>query len=291
MEKLNSILMVVEPDDGVHRLLAKACVLTRHFGARLELFLCDAEQAYALSHAYDSRGIAEARSACLADRRRYLESLRDTVAARDLPISVDVACESPLYEGILQKVLRSCPDLVILSARAGERGRPSGGLSASAWQVIRTCPVPVMLTSGRPWRAAPAFAASVDISDEETPGLALAILRTAQFVAARCAGKLEILYCERDSAAQTARGEQALTALARDAAIAEPHVRTFEGDPAVELPRAALRAGYDLMVLGALTHRRGFAALVGTLTSKLVESLECDFILVKPGSYRAPAGS
>lgn len=283
MEKLNSILMVVEPDDGVHRLLAKACVLTRHFAARLELFLCDAEQAFALSHSYDSRGTAEARSACLAERRRYLESLRETVGARDLEISVDVACESPLYEGIRRKVLGSRPDLVILSASAGERTRTGGGLSASAWQVIRTCPVPVMLTSGRPWRAAPAFAASVDISDEETPGLALAILRTARFVAGRCAGTLDILYCERAPAPE-ARREEALKALAREAAIPDPRVRMVAGEPAAELPRLAAREGYDLMLLGALTHRRGVATLVGTLTSRLVETLECDFILVKPES-------
>ena len=38
---------------------------------------------------------------------------------------------------------------------------------------------------------------------------------------------------------------------------------------------------YDALVLGGLTHRKGIAPLIGTLTSKLVEGLDSDFILVK----------
>jgi hypothetical protein len=38
--------------------------------------------------------------------------------------------------------------------------------------------------------------------------------------------------------------------------------------------------------MGALTHRKGLSLLVGTLTGKLVEAVDCDFVLVKPASYR-----
>ena len=54
------------------------------------------------------------------------------------------------------------------------------------------------------------------------------------------------------------------------------------------LPGFAKRRSYDAMLLGALTHRAGVTAQVGTLTSKLVDALECDFILVKPSAYCCP---
>jgi hypothetical protein len=38
--------------------------------------------------------------------------------------------------------------------------------------------------------------------------------------------------------------------------------------------------------MGALTHRKGLSAQVGTLTAKLIETLDCDFVLVKPSGYR-----
>jgi nucleotide-binding universal stress UspA family protein len=50
-----------------------------------------------------------------------------------------------------------------------------------------------------------------------------------------------------------------------------------------ERSAAALLAGhYDVLTMGALTHRPGVTTLVGTLTSKLVDAADCDFILVKP---------
>jgi len=48
---------------------------------------------------------------------------------------------------------------------------------------------------------------------------------------------------------------------------------------------------YDVLVLRAVTHREGLAPLVGSLTGKLVELLDCDFILVKPSAYRCPISS
>jgi universal stress protein E len=54
------------------------------------------------------------------------------------------------------------------------------------------------------------------------------------------------------------------------------------------LPAFAASKEFDVLVMGALTRRRGLAALVGTLTSKLVDALDCDFVLVKPETYACP---
>jgi nucleotide-binding universal stress UspA family protein len=42
------------------------------------------------------------------------------------------------------------------------------------------------------------------------------------------------------------------------------------------------REEVDLIVLGALTHRKTLRALVGTLTGRLTDTLDIDFLLVKP---------
>ena len=47
------------------------------------------------------------------------------------------------------------------------------------------------------------------------------------------------------------------------------------------LPAFAAERDYDAVVMGALTRRPGMVALVGTLTSKLVDTVACDFVLVK----------
>lgn len=291
MERLSSILVVIERDEASHQALTKAYMLARHFGARLELFLCDAEHAYALRHAYDSRGVAEAREVCLADGRRYLEALRQSVAAEDISITVDVACESPQYEGIVHKVLRSCPDLVVkATAPRANNGVP---LSATDWHLARTCPVPLLLARRRPWSPQPRIAAAVDLSPGETPGLARAIARTGEFLARGCHGRLELVFSERgadvaDARRGASRQPAAMAALAADLHLSAEQLCVLCGDPQQALPAFAAERNYDAIVIGALSHRSTLAALVGTLTGTLMEAVDCDFVLVKPGTYSSP---
>jgi universal stress protein E len=289
MQKLNSILVVLDRRRSPRHVLAKAMVLARHFHAKVELFLCDSEHAYALRHAYDARGVQKAREACLTDARAFLESVRLSVTAEDVPISTYAACESPLYEGIVQRVLETGPDLLIKEAGSEELGGRST-FDANDWQLARTCPVPVMLTRGRPWRPKPRFAAALDFSEQETPGLANAIAGTSEYLAAGCRAELHLIYSERASAVRTGRDERLgkLNRTADEAHVPRTHVHVLKGEPETTLPDFAGAHSYDALILGALSHRRGVADLVGTLTSKLVDALDCDLVLVKPGAYSCP---
>ena len=152
MDKLTSILAVIDPADETRHVVVKAMVLARHFRARLELFLCESERAYTFRHAYDRTGVAEANRFCVASGLQYLDSIRRSIAD-DVPITTHVATSSPLYEAIVQRVLEVRPDLVIKSA-AGHHPLERFTLDANDWQLARTCPVPLMLTRGRPWSAA-----------------------------------------------------------------------------------------------------------------------------------------
>ena len=197
MEKLKSILVVLDHSARDAPLLAKSLVLAREFSARVELFSCDAEHEYTLRHMYDERGLAEARQACVMRVRDYLQQLCDQLAAQSVEVSIDAACESPLYEGVVRKIFRSAPDLV-MKAAALEPFEGRGALDANDWQLVRTCPVPLMLSRGGVWPPRPHFAAAVDVSQEETPGLAEMILRTAEYLRAGCHGQLDILFGERE---------------------------------------------------------------------------------------------
>jgi universal stress protein E len=275
MQKLNSILVVLDRRGSPRHVLAKAMVLARHFHAKVELFLCDSEHAYALRHAYDASGVQRAREACLT--------------AEDVPISTYAACESPLYEGIVQRVLESCPDLVIKEAGGEDRGGRSS-FDANDWQLARTCPVPVMLTRGRPWQPQPRFAAALDFSEQETPGLAAAIAGASEYLAAGCDAELALIYSERGDGDRRGCDERVgkLNRAADEVHVPRTRVHVLEGEPETTLPGFAGSQDYDLLILGALSHRKGIADLVGTLTSTLVDALDCDLVLVKPGAYSCP---
>lgn len=281
MDKLTSILVVTSRSNADGALFAKAVLLARRVGARIHLFHCDAGLAHVLRHSYDTEDAEKAWRASVSEHRGYLEALRASMQAPELDISIDAACESPLYEGIVRKVLAIRPDLVMKSA-SGTHPLRRFALDSNDWQLMRACPVTLMLVRGKTWAEPPRFAALVDVSVQETPHLAQTIVHASEYFALGCQGELDLVYSERDEG-EPERTERAaaLGRLAREYRIGTEHVHVLNGDPDVMLPDFAAKQCYDALVLGALTHRKGIAALVGTLTGRLVDVLDCDFILVK----------
>jgi len=277
--RIERILVAVDRD-GAAEVLSKAVALARLFHARLELFLCDAEHAYVQQRQYEAARAASARESCLAEARRFLESLRRAAAVEGVSVAIDVACESPLYMGIVAKAKRSAPDLVVRGVSGGDGRR----VSASDWDLARSCPAPLLLTRGRPWRANPIIAAAVDLSADESPALTRDILCSAKLIAAAAHGTLEVLHAGRFCHAPDvlAAHRSMLEQRAKEADVSPSQLHLVDGEPAVVLTEFATARRYDLIVLGALSHRRTLTAVVGTLTGRLLETIDGDFLLVKP---------
>jgi len=289
MASTNSILAVVSRSATDTMLLAKALRLARRFGTGLELFLCDSEHAYVLQHAYERNSVEGVRAACVADAMQYLARARESMRCDDVPVAIDASCETPLYEGVVRKARRSHPLLVIKHAGGLDR-QHRATFDPNDWQLMRACPTTLMLTRGRMWRPTSRLAAAVDVSEQEMTGLARQIVENAKALARAGDAQLELLYAERNGAGVPAGQVRtlALESLARESRIDSGQVHVLAGEPEVALPRFATERGYDAIVLGALTHKQGPAPLVGTLTSSLVDALDCDFVLVKPNAANLP---
>ena len=279
-EQIRSILAIVDRDrNQARRVAVKAITLARMTGAHLQLFLCDAEAAFSLQHQYEPEVAARAKQSCLMQSRRYLETLERKLAVRDVEISLDVACESPLYESVVHAVRRSRPDLVIRGAAA------AAPLEPNDWELVRACPAPLLLTHSQPWKPHPVIAAAVDVSPGESEDLTRAILRSASGFAQAAGGTVEIIHGGRFDTAPPPAFDACRAALAeraKDAGLEGAVCHLLAGEPAEALREFSARRNFDLIVLGALTHRKTLTELVGTLTGRLIESLDTDFLLVKP---------
>lgn len=281
MEKLTSILVVANRTDADRALLEKAVHLARSVGAQIYLFSCDAHLAKTLQHSYNSEDVEKAWNICLSEHVAYLRALQASIRAPDVQISVDAACYHPLFEGIIRKVQEIRPDL-IMKCPAGAHPMRRLSFDSSDWQLMRACPATLMLVHGRPWKSIPQFAALVDVSRDDCASLAEAIIHTSEYFALGCRGELDVVYSEPSGDTRERFSRSAsLERLTREYRIGAKHVHVLSGDPEVTLPDFTARHHYDAVALGGLTHRKGVYALVGTLTSKLIDVLDCDFILVK----------
>jgi universal stress protein E len=282
MRRPTHILAVLDRGHLDTRLVAKAAHIAAQCGARLELFLCDAEHAYAMKHEYDASRNVEFRRDCLHSALAYLGDVRSTVKLPDHQVAISAACESPLYEGVVRKVQQSRADLVIKAASESAAGAQPV-FDSNDWQLMRKCPVTLMLTRGRIWRAQARIAAAVDVSADETVGLPKSILTAAQTLCSVQGCDLEVLYSMPTDASGEIRhsSESMLQYLARNFNIGHESVHVLDGQPEDTLPRFVAEKDYDAIVMGALSHRPAAVTPVGTLTSKLMDSLDCDFVLVK----------
>ncbi len=278
MNRIKSVLVIAERSGEVAGALQKACIVARHFGAVIELFACDAEHAYMAQHAYDTEGVSAAVAQCLADSRRFLEAIRSSISAEDLEIRTSVACETPLHAGIVRKVLEVMPDLVIRCVEARGAQRHSV-LSSTDWQLLRICPVPLMLTSGRTWHPVPRIAAAVDLAGPAVA--AQSVLAAAAYLASGCGGEVDIAYSAPDAGSSAAL--ETLHTLAAERGLLSAQLHLLHGPPERTLRELARDHELDVLVLGALSRRTGARGdAVGTLTESLIEALDCDFLLVRP---------
>jgi universal stress protein E len=280
MLQVKSILVALGREGDPEAILARAVTLARRFNAGLEIFLCEAEGAYALQHQYDVGSSDAARRSGLSRLNAWLQRLWNSLQVNDVPVSLEAVYESPLCEAVRRKVDHTKPDLVI----RGVGGQAGSTFSVSDFDLVRCCPGLLLLTRGRPWKASPSVAAAVDISGEESPELIRTILRAAGQIAAHSDAALEVFYAGRfeNASADVQSHERSLLGHAAAADVHPCRAHVVIGEPPSAIPKFVAQQGYELLVLGALTHSTSVTAPVGTLTGRLLETVDCELLLVKP---------
>lgn len=260
MEKLTSILAVVESASAGSVVLDKAVQLARAFGANVELLLTDPSL------------IQEFAAQCA--KHQYVE-VTITASAREPRESL------PRF--VLRRVAERRPDLVV-KAPAGAHPLRTWTLDGTDRELVAHCPAPVLLVRMKRWGPSPRMAAAVDVSDPEAAMVARSVLQSSGFLALGLHGNLDILYTERDSQDSVLRMERAvkLSRLVREYYVGCERLQMFDGPPDTRLPAIVAPRQYDILVLGGITHRTT-TPLRQTLTSKLFEATAGDVLLVKPG--------
>ena len=264
MEKLTSILVVAEGLDSGTKILDKTAILARHFGARIELLVGETR---------DSQGFAD-----LCNARGYEEVVLCSVFRSG----------QSLNDVILRRVFERSPDLVVkMPANAG--GSIRGKASHEDLELAGACPVPLVLMGERPWNNPVKIAAAVDVSNEDDSALVRSIIHAAGFLNLGCEGELDVLYSEREKRDEVLRMSRAvrLARLVREFHVGGERLRHLEGAPENTLPVVAASGEYDILVLGAISHREGIsAALHASVTRRVLSEFGGDVVLV-PASVSA----
>lgn len=310
MDRLEHILVVIDPTATEQPALAKAAELAERFGALLELFVCDFDQALSGDHFFDSKRLEKSRSSFVHHRKQICESLAGSLSDKGVKIRTDAVWGRPLYEGILRKVADTSPDLVVKDTHHHSVLRRTL-LSNTDWQLIRGCASALLLVKPAEWRDKMRIIAAVDPghSGDKPATLDHKILRTGELLASRFDADLHLFHAYpslspavpiaaaavvpmatgatpedyRDSLAQLHRDDVA--ELTAKHTLPPDRVHVEEGNVIDTLPAFATDLDADLVIMGAVSRSRLHDVFIGGTAEKVLEHLPCDVMVLSPDGF------
>ncbi len=299
--KFDRILVAIaDPSIGTNKAVRRASALARSTGAGIELFnAIPAAMSVGTVHAAAEQFTRyEA-----AQNRHQLERTANRLRREELMVTTNVQTGYPVHEAILRQVRISKADLLVIEAHK-HNVFARLLLTQTDFELIRRCPVPLLIVKGRAaWRS-PRILVALDPfhSNDKSSALDGEIVAAAGTVAGLVRGSVHAAHIYRPLASYVA--DLPLAPIAQAAVPAQEKAyrrsvrqRFYEalgryeiprnrghliaGDPAVELPRLArsLRAG--LLVMGAISRSGLKRIFIGNTAEHALDSLQCDVLVVK----------
>jgi universal stress protein E len=298
---INRILVAVaDPSAGLSKAVRRAGALAHKTGASLELF-------HAIPAAVSS-GLAHAEAehyarTAVSESRRRLERTANRLRREELIVSVTVQTGLPVHQAILRQVRLMNADFLVIEARKHNLFARLL-LTQTDFELIRGCPVPLLIVKGRAaWRS-PRILAALDPfhGNDKSSALDGDIVDAARVVAEAVRGSVHAGHIYRPLApallgapigavvinpipvqekAYEASVRRRFVEATTGYGIARNKTHLVCGDPATEIPVLARSIRAGLVVMGA-TSRSGLKRIfIGNTAEHVLDSLQCDVLVVK----------
>lgn len=298
MNPIRSILVIVDPTASLHPAIDKAAVLAERFSARLDLFVCETKASSNIRHA----------SHAAQDLKSMVEGLAGPLRQRGLEVTTEAIKADPLPAALLERVKHTCAELVVKDTHHHSVAHRTL-LTNTDWELIRGCPVPLLLTKPRAWSTIPSVCAAVDPGhhDDKPVLLDRCILDLASALATNLHGRLHVVHAYipmamvatavgsvptmvMEAAPELLANERAnklkeLTALVSDYGVPPDNVHLEMGGTREVLCRLAEQLKADVMTMGAVSRSAVKRAFIGSTAETILEHLPCDALVVKGPNF------
>jgi universal stress protein E len=306
MNPIRNILVIVDPSTQQQPAVSKGAMLAKRFSARLDLFVCDTKAARNLRL---GRHLRLSPQAPFEEKLLpWLESLAEPLRREGIEVTTEVVSADPLHAELVERVKHTCAELVIKDTHHHTVAHRTF-LTNTDWELIRTCPVPLLLVKATPWSERYRIGAALDPGhlDDKPRLLDRCILQEAARFAQTLDGEVHPIHAYIPAAmiaaatasvppividvpAETLEEERKsklkeLTALTSDFSIPEANIHLETGGVIEVLCRLARDCGIDIMAMGALSRRGLKRILIGSTAEEVLERLPCDLLVVKTPNF------
>jgi universal stress protein E len=291
MFESNMITVVIDPEVCNKAVVSKAIAVALVSRAKLELVYSEYVHYLEDGYFYDpvvAKTLREEHSEVNARKADELAQL-----ARDAGLSVNVVAlwGSPAYRSIVENITARQPSLVIKSTSHHNR-LARIFLANEDWELVRHCPVPLLLVKGLPWSEPPSFIAAVDPDHlrDKPESLDKKLVAHAVELRDRFNGSAHLyhydwipplsgLYPLRiDAANESAK----LIAMGEESGIPASQCHWTDANINDSLPALVEKIDAAVVVMGAISRSAIDRVFVGSTAERLLDELVCDVLVLKP---------
>jgi universal stress protein E len=307
--KIDRVLVALKPwQGGLPLSLYHARFLADNLGASLRLLSCVFDPEVSLGVLKAEPEALAAQVGLIDAERTVLTDLSASLKDWGVDAEIVVRWGYPTEEVILTELDRWQADLLVVGTHQGG-AMPHTRLARVDWQLMRSCPCPMLLARDPQFEGYTKVLAAVDPLHRhaEPAGLDRSILERASLLAKASESELLVghVYPDPESYALASSVEvlpgvfygnenieavhrQAVLELVENYGVKSPQIVMMSGDPADQLAEFVREQGVDLVVLGALKRGRLEQWLLGSTAERVVAEVPCDVLLVKPASRPRP---
>jgi universal stress protein E len=307
MQPIDKIVVAVaDPGHRPTSTLSRAVRLAECYGADVELFTCVYNQYLAGERFFDTPGLERARKTLVGLRQKELDALAADLATAEVKVSTSAAWDYPVYEGIVRHVMESAADLLVVESTARSKLQRAQ-LSNTDWQLVRTCPCPLLLVKSEESCDYENVVAAVDpMHDHDKPAhLDHKILEAAASFAEVCSGQLEVFHAFKPITATSLGPEVAMLPVDYTEEMLErthlDELHELTGRHGIPASSVHLRGGAtekaladfvaarksSLVVMGAVSRNMLKRLFIGSTAENVLDRLDCDVLVIKPDGFES----
>lgn len=296
MLALKNVLVVLDPDQEEQPALEKVLALAKLEDFNITLLSCEYTQYLVEGYYFDAIELPKLREELLAERRAILENQAATLRDKGLNVNVRAVWGHPAYEAVVKEAYDINADLVIAHVRQ-HSAISRLLLTHNDWQLVRCCPMPLLLVKETAWQAAPVFLAAVDPKHarHKPSGLDHRILEIAEDLQKLTGGNAWAVHSfpqlsiPQDVLEKEQQDHQAaFDTLMADFSIDKSQQIFSDEAPEYAISEAQKKTGADVVVMGAVSRSLLADVFIGNTTEKVLDFLECDVLVVKPADFESP---
>ena len=252
---------------------------------------CDFEEYLHDTYSNFGPDAIEHRKQFIAEMEQRLDVVAQGLIAKGYKVDSRVHWTYPRYEQITKEALELDVDLVVQHAHM-RLPHEKHNLSHDSWQLIKTCPKPLLLTKDKDWAPEPVILATVDPvhSHHKPQGLDHKIIDTALEAQRLINGAVHVMHAYSASArpfssADSVRElhESAFNKLLADYDLPDHSVHLLDETPTNAIVHCQETLHADITVIGALSRSRLAEAIVGNTANRVLDYVKSDLFIMHPG--------